>query len=244
MGEPEEEIADAIEDQDGNEDRPGKKAHRQSMKTSWIITYGASGPYITAPMLLELGNIEADECHSTKDRAMVYTYIHLRKRVRQITIEKFMTKAKEMHGIVSNAVFGYDAVGSNVRQKGSAPIEEHAGFQMLVKHHNSKNPAFTPWTDGEPAVTRGLIFKACNLDEEKSDTLKSQTKAQIIEYAKSLEGKVREAKKQEKEMHDLYDMYTRVTDERSVLRVENAMLKRKIHEMEESTRRERNHQPT
>ena len=54
-----------------------RKRIRPSTKAIWILTYGASGPYITAQMLLELGNIHADECHTTMDRVMKYTYIHL-----------------------------------------------------------------------------------------------------------------------------------------------------------------------
>ena len=136
-------------------DESGLKLPRQSQKVIWIITHGASGPRITKDMLRELGRIEADECHSTKDRVMGYTYIHLIKRVRQTSIEKFMEKAKQMHGIVQNEIFGYDSIAGNTRagKDSDIPIEQHVGFQMLVRHYLTGNEAFMPCTDGESIIT-------------------------------------------------------------------------------------------
>jgi hypothetical protein len=208
---------------------------RLSMKTSWILTYGSSGPCITPQMLYELGNIEADECHSTKDRAMSYTYIHLTKRVRQTSIDKFMAKANEQHGLVLNSIYGYDPIASNAKKKNDSPIEKHAAFQMLVRHCDSKNPAFQPFTDGEPVLTRGLLFKALETNAEGHVALESRTKVQIIKYARELESKVDEAIKQQHEMRALFTVYNTVSEERSTLRVENALLKRKIQDLEQAS---------
>jgi len=205
------------------------KKVRQSPKSTWILTYGASGPYITPQMLTDLGKIHADECHSTKDRVMNFTYIHLTKRVRQTSIEKFMAKANEVHGIVKNEIFGYDAIASNARQGNVTPIEEHAGFQMLVRHFNSKNPAFIPWTDGEPILKRGRILKAADVDTSRPNTLASKTRAQLIAYAERLEQRLKEADTQG---HEILARYNAVSSERASLRTENAILKRKIQDME------------
>jgi hypothetical protein len=226
------------------------KKVRQSPKSTWILTYGASGPYITPQMLTDLGKIQADECHSTKDRVMNFTYIHLTKRVRQTSIEKFMAKANEVHGIVKNEIFGYDAIASDARQGNVTPIEEHAGFQMLVRHFNSKNPAFIPWTDGEPILKRGRILKAADVDTSRPNTLASKTRAQLIAYAERLEQRLKEADTQG---HEILARYNAVSSERASLRTENvglrsenvglrsenvglrsenAILKRKIQDME------------
>jgi hypothetical protein len=213
--------------------KDSQKATRDSQKVIWIITHGASGPYITIEMLHSLGQIEADECHSTKDRCMNYTYIHLIKRVRQTSIDKFMERACETHGIIKNEIFGYEAISGNTRKKQGTPIEEHIGFQMLVRHYEEQNASFTPCTDGEPILKRGLIFQAAEIDPDKPLLLESQSKTRIIAYVRKLEVKAEASKKQEREMKALFATYTTVSEERSSLRVENAILKRKIQDLEE-----------
>jgi hypothetical protein len=167
---------------------------RASMKTVWIITYNASGPYIDPSILFKLGGIEVDECHSTKDQIIAYTYIHLIKRIRQSSIEKFMKQARDVHGIVRNEIFGFDSIVCNVRQKNILSMQGHPGFQMLVKHFVEKNVAFRAWTDGDPVLKRGLILKSAELDTLA--VIEQRTKAQIIQYTKKLELRLREAAKQ------------------------------------------------
>lgn len=227
------------------------------MKTTWILTYGASGPYITPQMLRELGKIEVDECHSTKDRVMSFTYIHLTKRVRQSSIEKFMKKAKESHGIVQNSIYGYESVACISRQDNDIPIEEHVGFQMLLRHYVAKNPAFVPWTDGEPVLKRGRILKAAEIDPARPATMETRSKAQIIAYAKHLESKLKDVDAERQSHLERYNTMSRdhaqlstenfrmsmerstlrsenaaLIHERTDLRIENAALKRKIQELE------------
>lgn len=210
------------------------KEPRKSQKTMFIITYGASGPYISPTMLLELSKIEADECHSTKDRALTYTYIHLTRKVRDSAIEKFLVKAKEMHNIVKNEIFGYESIAGSAREKDGDKIQLHPAFKMIVSHYVTKNAAFKPCTDGEPIIKRGLILKATEMDPDRPpSTLEGHTKARIVEYAKVMEKKLKEAKKLESELFSVRAAYIAVSDERSSLRVENAILKRKIQDMEE-----------
>jgi len=186
----------AEDDPEPTRGEPRAKRIRPSPKATWILTYGASGPYIAPQMLLELGQIKADECHSTKDRVMNFTYIHLTQRVRQSSIEKFMKKAKESHGIVQKDIFGYDSVACISRQGNVTAIEEHVGFQMLLGHYIAKNPAFMPWTDGEPLLKRGRILKAAESDPGRTGSIENNPKARIIQYTKLLESRLREATKQ------------------------------------------------
>jgi hypothetical protein len=208
------------------------KEKRSSQKFIWLMTYGAAAPYITPAMLRELGDIEADECHSTKDRAFIYTYIHLTKRIRQSAIEKFMSKAREMHGIVKNEIYGYDAIVANDGFKDGTDIRKHPAFQVLVKHYLTNNPEFKPWTDGEPILKRGLILRFIESNPERPLELERKSKAQVIVYAKKLEEKVKQAKKMERELNAVRTAYMSLSDERSSLRVENTILKRKIEELE------------
>jgi uncharacterized coiled-coil protein SlyX len=110
---------------------------------------------------------EVKECHSTKDRAMSVTYLFLTDRVRRVSIENFMIDAGRKHGIALNSVSGHESIASISKMKNATPIQEHIGFKMLRKHYIDKNPAFKPWTDGEPVLKRGYIFEAAEDKPEK-----------------------------------------------------------------------------
>jgi hypothetical protein len=210
------------------------KKKRTTMKAVWIITYGASGPYITPHMLRDLGKMEADECHSTKDRAMAFTYLHLTKRVRQSTIENFMKKAHDEHGIVKNEIYGYDSIAGTTKQEGGSRIEEHIGFRMLVRHYLSNDTSFQPCTDGEPVLTRGHILKAAEIDAGKPAALERQSKAQVLKYVKHLESRLKDADKKVREYSSRYDVSS---IEESRVRDENTALKRKVHEVGTTNRK-------
>jgi hypothetical protein len=158
-----------------------KKAYKAQpiLKTNWILTYRANGHYITPQMLRELGKLQFDECHSTKERVYAITYIHLTKRVRLSSIEKFMRKAKAKHGIVQNAIFGYDSVASISNQDDATPIEEHVGFKVLLGHYIEENPAFKPWTDGKPVLKRGRLLKAA---ERIAHTVQTENDDETSEF--------------------------------------------------------------
>jgi hypothetical protein len=120
------------------------------MKAAWILTYRASDKYIT-PQMLKDGHLVFDECHSTKERVCTITYIHLTKRERLPTIEKFMRTVKAKHGIVQTAFCGYDSIACSSK-KDEACIVEHVGFKLLLDHYIVENPAFVPWTNGFPVL--------------------------------------------------------------------------------------------
>jgi hypothetical protein len=171
------------------------KQPRQASKFNWILTYNAHGRYINPEMLRLLGNIHVDECHSTKDQIMAYTYIHVLKPVRSTTIEKFMKKAKDAYGIVRAEMFGYDSIVCNSKFQDDIIMQEHPGFKVLVKHYLEKNPAFQAWTDDEPVPKRGNLLKAAELILERPDNIEQKSKTKIIQYTKKLESRLKEATK-------------------------------------------------
>ena len=227
---------------------PHANTKQRSTKAIWIMTYGSSGPYVNPDMLLELGNIEADECHSTKDSAMKYTYIHLKKSVRQTSIERFMVRANKAHGIVRNEIYGYTSIEGDVRQGKEIRLEDHVGFHMLVTHFVQKNKAFRPWTDGEPILKRGRILReAAGMDVDGLVSVEHKTKPQMIEYIKKLECTLEAEIKAGQTLRRDYNAVSNdkqslclenraLTHEHGRLDVENARLKRKIHELEQITR--------
>ena len=211
--------------------KPEKKP-TQSQKKNWLLTYCPAGTYIT-PEMLKADGIDADECHSTSDRVMNYTYIHLTLKVRQTRIEKFMRKIKDSNGITLNEIFGYDSIASGSPTNKLAPsIQQHIVFQMLIKHYKEKSLSFKPNTDGEEIIKRGHLFHALDIPIERTVGLQFQNKRQLIAYAKSLEQKLEESKKQEAEIQTLATTYVNCAQERNALRVENAAMKRKISQLE------------
>ena len=205
-----------------SQDDPSKLGSK-NQKRIWLLTYCPAGTYITAEMLKD-SNIIADECHSTCDRVMNYTYIHLLKKCRASQIEKMFEKVKISHTIVKNEVYGYESIGSQT--DGNAGYKDHIAFKMLLKHVNQGNKAFRPWTDGENVLKKGHLFQATGMMGEQTIALEHRTKSQVIAYARELEVKTRH--------HQGFTaMYMLVSEERSGLFVENASLKHKLEKSEE-----------
>ena len=200
---------------------------RQSLKTVWMLTYCPPGKYITVDMLQTHG-IMADECHSTADRVMNYTYIHLIKKVRQTGIEAFLKKIKDLHGIIQSEIFGYDSVSSDSCDSDKITIHDHIVFKMLYNHCKERNPLFQACTDGEPVLKRGNLFAA--LDSVTGTTLShhSMNRKQLLAHVASMEKMLQEAKAEAAENQTLVAVYLEVSQDRSRLRVENELLKRKL----------------
>ena len=199
------------------------KSESRNQKKIWLLTYYPPGTYITAEMLKD-SNIIVDECHSTCDRIINFTYIHLPKRCRLGQIEKFLEKVKISHKIAKAEVYGYDPIGSQSTQ--GTTIQDHVVFKMLLKHLNEGNKSFLPWTNGENVLKKGHLFEASGMIGETTTVLENQTKSKVIAYARELEEKVRNSQ-------GFFTMYIQVSEERSSLFVENASLKRKVERMEE-----------
>jgi len=214
------------------------KKKEPTQKKTWMLTYCPAGTYITIEMLREHGII-ADECHSTSDRVMNYTYIHLDKRCRITPIEKFFTNARDKYGIVKKEVFGYDSIGSKSAEPGAAKMQDHIVFKMLLAHSKEKNPSFSPCTDGESILKRGHLFEAHELIGDSAVALENQTKTQVINYARNLEEKVKNVDVIKREFQTMTNMYLEACRQRCDLRLENddlrhemEILKKKLQELE------------
>ena len=132
---------------------------QDSQKRVWMMTYCPPGTYITAEMLAK-HELDADEVHSTSDRVMNYTYVHLRRKVRKATVAAFLNAVRQTHGIIQSEVFGYDALASDVRSGDERHrLQDHIVFSMLVKHCTEQKPTFKPWTAGEHELLRGPLFQ-------------------------------------------------------------------------------------
>ena len=206
------------EEQSAEEEITKTKKPRENMKNVWLLTYGASSPYITPGMLETIDpDLKIKECHSTKDSAMAVTYLYLTKRVRKSNIEIFMKVAHTEHGIVQNPVSGHESIACSPN---ATPIQEHIGFKLLLKHYIAKDPAFKPWTDKEPVLKRGLIFEAAT-DKPKTQPHHAR-KTSVSMDKEQLKAEVTE----------LSTLRTKNAAEISTLRTENAALKRRIQELE------------
>ena len=143
------------EQQDGAGD---DKKQGGSQKGNWVFVHWANGYRITADMLKSYGGLEVNQCHSTEDSSSVYTFVHLKKKVRQSSIDKFFANVKDHYNFRLHDMRDEGAVGSESRKAGGTKIQDHMGMQMLARHMNEKNPAFNSWTDGRAEVTEGLLF--------------------------------------------------------------------------------------
>jgi len=142
----------------------------------WLFTYYPAGTYMTPDILKTVG-LDSDECHSTTDTVINYTYVHLTKKVQQVAIEKNMKKLEKSHGIVQASIFGYEPI-AGLTLSPESPVQDHVVFQMLLRHYNENSPLFQASTDGEPVLKRGHLFRAIN----PGQTIKPeyQTKKQLV----------------------------------------------------------------
>ena len=177
---------------------PDTNKKRPAAKYVWLITHEATGPRITPQMLKDKGNLDADECHSTVEADMYYTYVHLKKKARYTAFDKFMANARA-EGIVPAEIQGYDAIASAStvqRCMSSFQIENHKGFKILARHIREGNEAFVACTDGVINVlTRGCLYKVvadviimqlpvAQQEKRKRDDLDRLPKKRLAEVAR------------------------------------------------------------
>lgn len=119
---------------------------RDHQKLVFTLVY--RGSFVTADLLRVHGDIYVDECHSTTDGNLCYTYLHLNRRCRRIAIERAM---KRIETVVSvEEIYGH--------RHGTAAIKEHHAYKILFEHAKTHNPAFVPSTDGIPVISRGVFL--------------------------------------------------------------------------------------
>lgn len=122
-------------------------------KRNWFLTYN-SPTALDERMMMDEG-LEADEVVYTKDRALSYLYFHLERKVRQTTIESFISAVGLKFGVRVNEMFGFDAVSSSIQENG---IHCHPGFWTLMKHEKDKNNDFKVWIKDRLDPRKGYML--------------------------------------------------------------------------------------
>lgn len=206
-------------------------SRQEAQRRVWMLTYCPPGTYITAEMLLQHG-IKADEVHSTADRVMNYTYVHLTKKVRRTTMEAFLRAARVSHGLIQSEVFGYDALASEAR--GGERIQEHVVFKMLVKHCMDKEASFRPWTDGQSALLRGPLFQAVS-GPPPVDRMESWTRRQLVQHVAELRSRVVELEARSADQNREFSMMSDAfLERRAQLWADNQVLRERVAYLEEA----------
>jgi hypothetical protein len=98
--------------------------------------------------------LEIDEIAYTQDRALNYVYFHLDKKVRQSTVDSFLSVVGSKHGVRVNEMFGFDAI-SSCAQGGT--IHSHPGFWTLMKHEKDRHANFKSWINGRVDARKGYM---------------------------------------------------------------------------------------
>jgi hypothetical protein len=164
-----------------------------NQKVNWVFTYGASSGYISFQMFKDEGTLFVDECHSTSDGPLVYTYIHLQRKCSKSTVVTCMKRMGELHGMIMSTIFGYDAIGSNENIGEGVHLTEHIAFRMVYEHMKSNNAAFKSCTDGVSGVTRGLLMQLDGFAKIK-EVLSIRNK-RLLPFLENIENELKQAKK-------------------------------------------------
>ena len=136
----------------------------KTKKVNWLITYGASGRNITARMLMETECLTVDECYTSRDSAHKYTLIHLEKRVSQTALESVVEAVCKRYGLVSNHVYGMEAIQSGTTDEFGS-IRENPLLKWLVQDFEKGNPNFELWVAPEQA-SKALLRGNMRVKEE------------------------------------------------------------------------------
>ena len=208
-------------------------SRQEAQRRTWMLTYCPPGTYITAEMLLA-NNIKADEVHSTADRVMNYTYVHLTKKVRRTAMEAFLRAVRVSHGVIQSEVFGYDSLVSEAR--GGERIQDHVVFMMLAKHCMEKEVSFSPWTDGQPVLVRGPLFQAVNGPPPVTVArMELWTRRQLLEHVTELQRRLGELEERRAEQSlEFTSLSDAFLERRAQLWAENQALRERVTYLEEA----------
>ena len=147
-----------------------------SKRRAWILTSVANGSCLMYDAF-RLHGFDVDECHYTQDTAVVYTYVHFKKGISLSAMKHFLDKMKTSSGVVMFDIFGYDSVASSISD---AELEDHVGFKILLAHYQGKHPAFRCCTDGQPVVTRGILWNGDTMPRIKEILVSRNKKLGLV----------------------------------------------------------------
>ena len=86
--------------------------------------------------------LKVDECYTTTDRALKYTLLHLENKKRIATIKRLMDFTNKKYGIIEQALFGYESVGSNDEESDLCGLPS---VKVLMRDMERGAPAFSAW---------------------------------------------------------------------------------------------------
>ena len=157
---------------------------------SWIITYVANGHFLKYTDFSRMTN-QVDECHYTHDAAIGYTYVHFKQSIRATALSSFISSICDAP-IILFEIFGYESMAT---MGPNNDIMDHIGMKILLQHFVTKNPAFVSCTDGNPGISRGILWKNDHASRIR-DHLKKNCLDQLL-FFDTMEQKLQEAKTQE-----------------------------------------------
>ena len=183
-----EQLVEQLSSEDVEAVQTSKKAKiQEANKQTWLFTYTASSPDISASMLHQNG-IKCDECYSVQWRESKYTLIHCNSnnKVRSSKLKKTMASLEIYCGIKQSFIVGYDSLSSN--EKAESSIQMHPGFKRMVHALNQHPNELRSWlSEGELATNkRGLLWRYIESTDPKQKT-RGQLVTQIIEQAPMIE---------------------------------------------------------
>ena len=98
---------------------------------------------LIAQMMQDIG-FAVNELVTTRDRAVQYTYFHLKKKARAEELIKALSSL-ESCGVKTTEIYGYSSIESNSPRE-FEHIEDHPGFQTLVQHESLQGSEYHRWT--------------------------------------------------------------------------------------------------
>ena len=137
-----------------------------SKKVNWLITYGASGPSMTARMLNKQAVLSVDECYTSRDSAHKYTLIHLTKPVYQTVVKRAVEFVCENNGMILNHVYGMQAIQSGTTERFGSIRDNHL-LKWMVKDFEKGSPDFELWV--APDRSSKALFRD-DMNEKERDT--------------------------------------------------------------------------
>ena len=174
---------------------------KSSKKSSWLITYRASGPTITPEMLRTDCKIHVDEIYTTKERVHKYALIHLKKQLREKTISKALSILYDKYHIMLGDIMAYDSIfgeGSTEEEK----MSHHIAFKTLERDMMNMSPDFSSWKE-DPSKLGILMRRSKKIPKTMRDA-RHITKQDLMDTVAKLETSLSEAREHISTVNRLY----------------------------------------
>jgi hypothetical protein len=150
---------------------------RGNARKIWLLTYGASSTCITHSQLIDAG-LRVKECYTLTQRDLKYTMIRLSVRVYVKAINDLMDELI----VIPQQLPGYEKVTGITGSHGS--INEHPGFQLIVKHMNENSPLLQVWMeDGDLLSNSGGLLWGFRTSLDYSRIRKRKLEEMAKEFA-------------------------------------------------------------